>query len=155
MALAHQNKFVRYLANVALFTPLLICAFIGFRFYQRLSWPTETNYTRIIQPPPYHAGDIIDVEFRVIRKRTCQLRIDRVFENIDDRREFLATTVTQLVEKDVPLFERKMSYRVAIPTELQPGRYRLFSRFRYYCVAIDNFLPWIRRTNDIELEINQ
>lgn len=142
------------MANISLFVPLAFAIIIGVRMMQRMTWPTEVNYTHIVQPPPYHAGDVIDVEFKVTRLRTCQLQIERIFENITDRREFIAATVIQLIEKDEPGTVRATGYRVTIPAELKPGAYRMFNRFRYYCIALDSMLPWIRRTPSIELEIS-
>jgi len=142
---------LRITANAALLVPLAFGLYVGFLALWRLQSPSIIYGLQFATPLPVHPGQVITVNFKVLRRRTCSLEISRVMERKEDRKEFQVSFSNQLIEANPN--EISTSYRMTIPVELASGTYWLYTRYRYYCNGLDNWIPFVRRSNALKVEV--
>ena len=94
------------------------------------------------------AGDIVSVEYTIIRRRTCTLQISRIIQTMNGRYKGREAQL-QFVEisfkgDDKP---RTIGYTVEVPPNLpedpneQEIDYDIFARVRYFCNGLDRIWP--------------
>jgi len=103
------------------------------------------------QPPIFHVGEVIEVEYTILRRRTCHAEIIRYLERKSDRREFIVQNVNMILEETRDV--QASGFRIWVPPELSSGPYVLFSRARYYCNGLDWLWPRVHRLFNFEVEI--
>lgn len=103
------------------------------------------------------AGDVIHVTYQIIRFKSCSLNINRLLISEDNspaypNREYLLQSVVQDVEGDGVL--RPSGYDITIPSAIATGNYKLMSRVRYYCNAIDYVIPRFYTPKTINIKVD-
>jgi hypothetical protein len=144
-----QSKLFQYFcwANIVFF------AFVA---YQNYTNPASMALSPYIEKKVYHAGDVVTVNYNVIRFKSCTLHINRILisdvsTEDDPGREYLIATEDREVNGTNTLIPS--TYSAKIPETMKPGTYQLTSRVRYYCNPLDYILPHMETTQTIQIEI--
>lgn len=138
------DKIMMALVNTSLVFPLIAAVMIGYYSFMHFTQPSSLfENPKIEGMGPIHPGDVITVTYDVTRRQNCTIAIDRVATKIDpgmmQDREWILQQVTQTFIGDN--VTRPSGYKVQLDPAILKGNYRVFSRVRYYCDALDYIWP--------------
>lgn len=133
-----MNSIVNFLGNIVLVVCFVFVTYLGYCLYQN-SFNKSTVFINpwINGPTMVMAGDVVEVNYHVIRNKSCKLEISRLVRRQSDQREFQIQFVVQPITADDPPFARPSYYRAQLPPELSSDRYYIFSRVQYFCNVMD------------------
>jgi len=101
-----------------------------------------------------HPGGKIVAEYLVKRNQSCSITITRLLNNgesSDGYREYPIGSENLVIEGESKA--RLVPVIYSIPENIAPGKYYLFTRYRFYCNFVDYIIPRIRTKGHFELEV--
>lgn len=143
----------RVLVDMLLLVPIGCIALVGWWFFENVFLKSTAFVDAYTDKEQYTVGEVMSVEYRIVRYRDCRLEISRLMERTTDRREYQVQFLMQVIKADDPPFYRPGGYRVQVPLELTTGDYDVYSRVRYYCNGLDYLYPRYLITGKVRVRV--
>ena len=123
---------------------------------QNYTTPASMALSPTIEKTVYQPGELVTVNYHVVRFKTCTLHINRILvvqsgTTDDPGREYLIATEDREVNGTGNLIPS--TYTAKIPESMKSGHYRLLSRVRYYCNPLDYIIPHVDDTQFVDIQV--
>jgi hypothetical protein len=128
------------------FCAFFFAAMIGYWWYlNTFTLSTTMLDSHIVGSNVVKTPAKLTVAYIITRYKACTLDVQRIVEHINRKtdagdQEFQVMYVVQSFQAD-PKNHMKSQYTADIPSYIPPGKYIIFSRVRYFCNGLDDWVP--------------